>query len=268
MSRYQHGPIDERLRPALRSGRVLSGVFNSIESPAIVEMAGYAGFDFIVLDNEHGSADLQTTEHQLRAARASGIMPVVRCLEHDIPRVLDLGVSGVQVPMVHSPEQAASLVARVRYPLPGAPAGESGTRGSAFQTRAAGYGAFGGAAHAARSNAAIALIVMVETPEALARAGEIAAVPGVDAVFIGPNDLAHSMGHGPNFHHPEVQALIAKALPAIAAAGCCPGILALSAEDRTRYSALGARYRASVTTGIIWKAFQDAARDAGVGVGY
>ena len=268
MSQSHLGPLDERLRPALRSGRPLRGVFNGIASPSIVELAGYAGFDFIVLDNEHGSADLQTTEHQLRAARASGIMPVVRCFEHDVPRILDMGASGVQIPMVQTPEQAARLVARVRYPLPGAAAGDTGERGSAFSTRAAGYGAFGGAAHAARSNAAIALIVMVETPEALARAGEIAAVPGVDAVFIGPNDLAHAMGHGPNFHHPEVQALIAKALPAIAAAGCCPGILALSAEDRTRYAALGARYMASVTTGIIWKAFQEAARDAGAGVGY
>ena len=259
MSRYQHGPIDERLRPALRSGSLLSGVFNSIESPAIVEMAGYAGFDFIVLDNEHGSADLQTTEHQLRAARASGIMPVVRCLEHDIPRVLDLGVSGVQVPMVHSPEQAASLVARVRYPLPGAPAGESGTRGSAFQTRAAGYGAFGGAAHAARSNAAIALIVMVETPEALARAGEIAAVPGVDAVFIGPNDLAHAMGHENRWQDAAVQKAIERGLRAIADAGKCPGVLALDAAARKTYADWGARYFANVASSLIMKAFEQAA---------
>ncbi len=267
MSEYS-GPIDLRLRPALRSGRTLKGVFNGIASPAIVELAGYAGFDFIVLDNEHGSADLQTTEHQLRAARASRIMPVVRCFEHDIPRILDMGASGVQIPMVQNPEQAARLVARVRYPQPGALPGDSGERGSAFSTRAAGYGAFGGGAHSARSNAGVALIVMIETPEALVRAGEIAAVPGVDAVFIGPNDLAHAMGHGPDFRHAEVQALIAKALPAIAAAGACPGILALTADDRARYAALGARFMASVTTGIIWKAFQDAARDAGVGVGY
>ena len=146
---HTHHPIDTRLPEMLRSGRRLRGVFNGIPSPAIVEMCAYAGFDFIVIDNEHGSADLQTTEHMLRAARASGIPPIVRCLEHDIARTLDMGASGLQIPMVNTPEQAARLVQRVRYPLPG---GAGGQRGSAFSSRAAGYGAFGGPAHTRLSN--------------------------------------------------------------------------------------------------------------------
>ena len=104
----QH-PLDGRLPGMLASGRTLRGIFNGLPSPAIVEMCAYAGFDFVIIDNEHGSADLQTTEHMLRAARASGIVPIVRCFEADIPRVLDMGASGVQVPMVETPEQAARL---------------------------------------------------------------------------------------------------------------------------------------------------------------
>lgn len=250
-------PMDTRLPEMLRSGRRLRGIFNGIPSPAIVEMCGYAGFDFIVIDNEHGCADLQTTEHMLRAARASGIVPIVRCLEQDVARTLDMGASGVQIPMVNTAAQAAQLVRRVRYPAPG---GAGGQRGSAFSTRAAGYGAFGGPAHTRRSNEGIALVVMIETPEAVANAGAIAAVEGIDAVFVGPNDLAHSMGHENRWDEVPVQEAIEHALRAVAAAGKCPGVLALSLADEQKYAAWGARYFATVSTGLLTKALRDAAR--------
>ena len=251
-------PIDTRLTEMLRSGRLLRGVFNGIPSPAIVEMCAYAGFDFLLLDNEHGSAGLETTEHMLRAARASGIPTVVRCLEHDMARTLDLGASAVQIPMVDTAAHAASLVQRMKYPT----RGQSGMRGAAFSTRAAGYGAFGGAAHTALSNDGVALIVMIETPEGVANAAAIAAVPGVDAVFVGPNDLAHSMGFDNRWNEAPVQTAIESALKAIAAAGKCPGILALSPEEEARYAAWGARYVASNTAGIILKALREAALPA------
>jgi 4-hydroxy-2-oxoheptanedioate aldolase len=255
-------PLDTRLPGMLKSGRRLRGIFNGIPSPAIVEMCAYAGFDFIVIDNEHGSADLQTTEHMLRAARAAGIPAIVRCLDHDLARTLDIGAAGVQIPMVQSAEQARQLVQRVRYPLPGAAAGGSGSRGSAFSTRAAGYGAFGGPAHTRRSNEGIALVVMIETPQGVANAQAIAGVEGVDAVFVGPNDLAHSMGFENRWNEPLVQQAIEQTLRAVAAAGKCPGILALSRDDEQRYANWGARYFATVTTGLITKALQEAAGGA------
>jgi 4-hydroxy-2-oxoheptanedioate aldolase len=162
MTPDQH-PLGTRLPALLRSGQPLRGIFNGIPSPALVEMWAYAGFDFIVIDNEHGLADFGMTEHLLRAARASGIAALVRCFVHDLPRGLDMGAAGVQLPMVHSAEQAARLVSRVRYPRPD---GSGGQRSNAFSTRAAGYGAFGGPAHTRLSNGGIALVVMVETPEA------------------------------------------------------------------------------------------------------
>jgi 4-hydroxy-2-oxoheptanedioate aldolase len=251
-----HHPIDLRLAEMLRSGRRLRGIFNSIPSPAVVEMCGYAGFDFIVIDNEHGSADLQTTEHMLRAARASGIVPIVRCFEQDIARVLDMGASGVQLPMVETSEQAQRLAQRIRYPLPG---GAGGQRGSAFSPRAAGYGAFGGTAHTQRSNESLALVVMIETPLGVSNAAAIAAVPGVDAVFVGPNDLAHTMGHENRWQEAPVQEAIERVLRAVAGQGKCPGVLALSQADEERYAPMGARYFANVATGLFTQALRQAA---------
>jgi 4-hydroxy-2-oxoheptanedioate aldolase len=253
-------PLDTRLPELLRSGQSLRGIFNGIPSPALVEMCAYAGFDFVIIDNEHGSAGLETTEHMLRAARASGVPALVRCLEQDIPRTLDIGAGGLQIPMVQSPEQAADLVQRVKYPLARGAVGLAGRRGSAFSTRAAGYGAFGGPAHTGRSNEGIALVVMIETEQAVAQAGAIAAVPGVDAVFVGPNDLAHDMGFENRFGEPEVQAAIERAARAVAAAGKCPGVLALTPGDESRYSAWGVRMFATVTTAVITQALQQAGR--------
>ncbi len=253
-------PLDTRLPDLLRSGKRLRGVFNGLASPAIVEMCAYAGFDFLVIDNEHGSASIETTEHMLRAARASNLPALVRCLEHDIARTLDLGAGGLQIPMVSTPAHAAALVQRVKYPLASGAPGLSGQRGSAFSSRAAGYGAFGGPDHTRRSNEGIALVVMIETPEGVTNAGAIAAVQGIDAVFIGPNDLAHAMGHENRWNDAPVQAAIEQTLKAIDAAGTCPGILALTPADEDRYAAWGARYFASVTTGIITKALKEAAQ--------
>lgn len=245
-------PLDGRLPDMLRSGKPLRGLFNGLPSPAIVEMCAYAGFDFIILDNEHGSAGFGMTEHMLRAARATGIVPIVRCFEHDLPRILDMGASAVQVPMVETAEQARRLAGMIHYP-------PVGRRGSAFSTRAAGYGAFGGAGHTQRSNDGIGFIAMIETPEAIAAAGEIAAVDGVDAVFIGPNDLAHAMGHGSDWNAEPVQRAIEAGLRAIAGAGKCSGIIALTPQDEQKYGAMGARYFANVSTSIITRALAQAA---------
>jgi len=108
--------IDTRLPALLRGSRPVLGIFIGVPSPALVEMAGHAGFDFVIIDNEHGPASLETTEHMLRAAHSSGIVPVVRTLETDILRVLDIGASGIQVPAVNTAEQARRVVAAAKYP--------------------------------------------------------------------------------------------------------------------------------------------------------
>ncbi len=160
-----------------------------------------------------------------------------------------MGASGVQIPMVNTAEQARDLVRRVRYP-------GVGGRGSAFSTRAAGYGAFGGPNHTRRSNEGIALIAMIETPEAVENATDIASVEGIDAVFVGPNDLSHAMGHGNDWACDAVQKQMEKAIRAVAAAGKCAGTLALTPEDAKKVAGWGANYLVSVTTSIMTQAFQ------------
>lgn len=186
-------------------------------------------------------------------------MPIVRCFEADIARCLDAGASGIKIPMVQTPDHAARIARSMRHPRPEGQAGLRGLRGSAFSTRAAGYGAFGGPGHTDRSNESLGFIAMLETPQAIDAAAEIASVEGVDAVFIGPNDLAHAMGCENRWQEPTVQKAIERAARAIADAGKCPGVLTLQAADRLRYADWGARYFANVASGLIMKAFEQAA---------
>lgn len=256
-------PIDAEFANKLRAKVPLRGLFNGLASPALVEMTAYAGYDFTIIDNEHGSASIETTEHMLRAARAAGMPAIVRCLEHDISRTLDAGAGGLQIPMIHNAAQAQAIVDQVRYPRSKGYVGDQysaqGQRGSAYSVRAAGYGAFGGPAHNAKSNSEVVLVVMIESMEGVTNAASIAAVDGVDAVFIGPNDLAHSMGFENRFHEPEVQAAMEQAIRGIASAGKCAGVLALTPEDEARYTAWGASYFASVITAVLTKALRDGA---------
>lgn len=252
-------PIDAGLRTLMQSGKLLRGLFNGLSSPALVEMTAFAGYDFTIIDNEHGSAGLETTEQMLRAARASGIPALVRCLEHDISRTLDAGASGLQIPMIRDAAHAKEIADKVRYPRSTGYAGVSGQRGCAYSVRAAGYGAFGGATHNEKSNQDVMLVLMLETVPAIEAAFEIASTPGVDGVFIGPNDLAHTMGYENSFHEPAVQAMIEKGLKGIAKAGKCPGVLALTPEDEQRYAPWGARYFTNVITAVITKALKDSA---------
>jgi 4-hydroxy-2-oxoheptanedioate aldolase len=252
-------PIDPQIVAMMRSKQHMRGLFNGTCSPALVEMTAFAGYDFTIIDNEHGSASFETTENMLRAARATGLPALVRCLEHDIARTLDAGASGLQIPMVLSAAHAREIVKKVRYPRATGFAGVSGDRGCAYSVRAAGFGALGGPAHDALSNDHVALVVMIETMDAVNDAAAIAAVDGVDAAFIGPNDLAHSMGYENRFNDPAVQAAIEKAVRGIASTGKCAGVLALTPEEEVRYSAWGANYFASVITSLITKALKDGA---------
>ncbi|HYM48715.1 MAG TPA: aldolase/citrate lyase family protein [Burkholderiaceae bacterium] len=243
--------IDTRLPALLKGDKPLVGMFMGITSPALVEMCGYAGFDFVVLDNEHGPASIETTEHLIRAAKCANVIPVVRTLEPDILRVLDIGASAIQVPQVNTAEQARRIVAAAKYPPVGA-------RGAAFSPRAAGYGFFGGAPHAKASNEGTSVILMMETREALGNLDEILAVPGVDALFIGPNDLSFSMGHAGNQKHPEVVTAIETAIRKIVQTKVAAGLMTMAIEDYHKYAALGARYLTTQIASVVGAALKSA----------
>jgi 4-hydroxy-2-oxoheptanedioate aldolase len=160
---------------------------------------------------------------------------------------------------VQSEAHARQLVDKVRYPRLSSFEGVRGQRGSATSVRAHGYGAFGGQAATAHANEHVVLMLMLESVEAIDQAAAIAAVPGVDGVFIGPNDLAHSMGYENQFYSAAVQAQIERAVRAIAGEGVCAGVLALTPEDEQRYASWGASYFAATITGVVTKALKDAA---------
>ncbi len=241
--------IDTRLPGLLRGSHPLFGMFVGIASPAIVEMCGYAGFDFVVLDNEHGPASIETTEHLIRAARCVNVVPIVRTLEPDILRVLDIGASAIQVPQVNTAEQARRIVAAAKYP-------PVGGRGAAFSPRAAGYGFFGGAAHAKASNEGLGVILMIETREALANLDEILTVPGIDALFIGPNDLSFSMGFGGDQKHSDVVTEIDAAIKKIARSKVAAGLMTISLEEQRKYAGLGARYLTTQIASVLGAALK------------
>ncbi|MEO8537733.1 MAG: aldolase/citrate lyase family protein [Betaproteobacteria bacterium] len=241
--------IDTRLPELLRGTRPLLGMFVGMPAPSLVEMCGHAGVDFVIIDNEHGPAGLESTEHMLRAARASGVIPVVRTLEPDILRVLDVGASAIQVPQVNSAEQARRIVAAAKYP-------PVGTRGAAFSTRAAGYGFFGGERHITDSNTGTAVVIMTETREALGKLDEILSVPGVDAVFFGPNDLSFSLGYPGQMTHPDVVAALEHGIGRAIAHGVAPGVLALNPDDFQRWHKAGARYLPMAMSGVIANALR------------
>jgi 4-hydroxy-2-oxoheptanedioate aldolase len=227
--------IDTRLPGLLKGNKPLFGIFVGLASPAVVEMCGHAGFDFVIIDNEHGPASIETTEHLIRSARCANIIPIVRTLEPEILRILDIGASAIQVPQVNTAEQARRIVAAAKYP-------PVGNRGAAFSPRAAGYGFFGGAAHAKTSNEGLGVILMIETREALDNLDEILTVPGIDALFIGPNDLSFSMGLSGDQKHADVVSAIDSAIKKIARSKVAAGLMTVPLDDQRKYASLGARY--------------------------
>ncbi len=243
--------IDTRLPGLLKGGQPLAGMFVGLPSPALVEMVGYAGFDFVIIDNEHGPQSIETTEHMIRAARCGGTLPIVRTAEADILRVLDAGASGVQVPSVEDAETARRIVEACRYP-------PLGRRSSAFTARAGGYTFFGGAAQIQRANEGTAIVLMVETAEAVKNLDAILAVPGIDCIFVGLSDLALSMGHAGDNMHPRVQETLGDIFSRAKAAGVASGVLASTPGDFNRYSSMGATYLPMTMATVIGGALREA----------
>lgn len=222
---------------ALLEGRGQLGLWCSIPSALTTEAVALSGFDWLVLDMEHSPLDVVQVLAQLQAVGARS-HPVVRVPWNDpvmLKRVLDIGAETVLVPMVQSAEEARAAVAATRYP-------PAGIRGFAGNVRATGFGRVSD--YFPRQDAECCVLVQVETVEAMAQVEEIAAVPGVDGVFIGPGDLSASMGLLNQTRHPDVVAAIEEGIRRIRAAGNRPGILANDAALARRYMAAGAAFTA------------------------
>lgn len=221
-------------KQALTSGQPLYGLWLALADSYSAEVCAGAGFDWLVVDGEHAPNDLRSILAQLQALAAYPSAPVVRLPVGDpvlVKQVLDIGAHTLLIPMVESAAQARELVAATRYPPQGIRGVASAlVRASRF-SRDADY--------LQHANDGICLLVQVESAAALLELDAIAAVEGVDGVFVGPADLAASMGHLGNPAHPDVQAAIQDAATRIRAAGKAAGILATDETTVRRYLGWG-----------------------------
>lgn len=208
-----------RLKQALRDRQPQIGFWLSLGDPTSAEICAGAGFDWLLIDGEHTAHGAHSLLAQLRAIQGyPGTQAAARVPSADpvtIKQYLDLGVQTLLVPMIESAEQAKAVVRACRYP----PAGERGVGGA----RAARWGQIPDYLH--QANEQIAIVVQVETRAGLDQLDSIAGVEGVDGVFLGPADLAASLGWLGQPAHPQIKGIVLDAVKRIAAAGKAPGIL-------------------------------------------
>ena len=194
-----------RLRENLEAGRPCMGMLVNFPSMWFVDMVALMGFDFVLIDAEHGPLMPTDAELLIRAAEAAGISAMVRCpnVDHEILRYLDVGAVGIQVPHVESGTAAHAAGAALRYP-------PLGNRGLAHVTRAANYGIdVPVAEYVEAANRHILYFPVIESVDGVTHVDAIAGTPGVDAIALGPGDLSSSMGHRGDRTHPEVKAAVA-----------------------------------------------------------
>jgi 4-hydroxy-2-oxoheptanedioate aldolase len=245
--------MENRIKQAFAEGRAALGMFVMIPSPALVEMSGHAGFDFVILDTEHGAAGPEGLEHLVRAAETAGTTPIVRVTVNDRAlslRALDAGALGVLVPHVLSAADARAAVAAAKYP-------PEGIRGLATTARAGRHGFRSVAEHIARSNREILVAVQIEDAAAVPAAEAIAAVPGVDVLFVGPSDLSISMGYPGQADHPAVQEAVTRIFKAAEAARREVGYFVRDAAGAKILMARGVRFLTFSSTSVIGAAFRD-----------
>jgi 4-hydroxy-2-oxoheptanedioate aldolase len=207
-------------------------------APPVVEMLGYLGFDWVLIDNEHGSITVDNSEEMIRAAELAGVAPIVRPVANRpeiIAPFLDRGAWGVQVPHVNTAAEARATVDAVKY-YP------EGHRGIFSRSRPAAYGFAGSTGdYVNEANRNTLVCLMLEEVEAIENLGELVTVEGVDVYFIGSGDLSQSMGYPGQQTHPEVQAMMERGVKIIRdagrIAGCsCPDSLV------SKFLGLGVQY--------------------------
>ena len=226
--------IDGAFRARVLAREFLSGFWLNLGSPVTAEMAGLAGFDWVMLDHEHGPGSESTILHQLQAVSATPAACLVRIAANEPPRfkrVLDAGAHGVMVPYVSTAADARAVVQAMRYP-------PRGTRGVAKLTRASAFGARFDE-YFAHAHEWLVSLVQIETEEAVRNAAEIAAVDGVDVVFVGPMDLTTSMGIPGQYGDARFHDALGEVADAARGAGKAAGILLLDPANLPLVRELG-----------------------------
>jgi len=214
---------------AIARGELQIGLWCSLCSPITAEIVSHSGFDWLLLDTEHSPNEVPDVLAQLQAVQAGTASAIVRPAWNDIvliKRFLDIGAQTLLIPFVQTADEARRAVEATRYP-PG------GIRGITGSGRASRYGRVKD--YLKNASREICLLVQVETRSALDRIEDIAAVDGIDGVFIGPNDLSASFGHIGNWGHADVQAALEDAVRRLKKIGKPAGILTPNEEEAKRF---------------------------------
>ena len=218
--------LRNQAKEKILNGGTAYGVFCPLYSPAVVELIGHLGFDFVLLDAEHSPIGVESCDHMVRAADSVSLPAYIRVamnIRQNILRYLDIGALGVQLPMVNNQAEAKAVVEAVKY----RPQGKRGLAG----VRAADYGlTMPLKEYTVKANQETLISIQIETLEAVDNLDNLLSVNGVDVFFIGPVDLSNSMGYTGQVSHPKVQAMIEKVVQRIRAAGRVAGTVAYTHE--------------------------------------
>jgi len=232
------------IRQKVLNRKLMAGAWLNLASSLTAEMAGLAGFDWVLIDLEHGSGDYGSLVYQLQALESTPAAAIVRIAWNEAPRfkrVLDLGPSGIMVPYVNNAIEAKIAASSMRYP-------PQGVRGVAKMNRASGFGQ-NFEEYFAFVNDNLLTVVQIETPVAVDCAEEIAAVEGVDVLFVGPLDLSVSLGIPQQYDHPRFQEALTRVVEASRKNGKAAGILVAGPEQVERVIVQGFTFVAAGSDG-------------------
>jgi 4-hydroxy-2-oxoheptanedioate aldolase len=227
-----------RLREALAAGKVLYGTWVQTPSPEVVEILGWSGWDFVILDLEHGPYGTETLPHLIRAADAADTTPFVRvplAAPEQVGKALDLGAAGIVTPGITSASAAAAAISLTRYP-------PDGSRGSSPSTRQLHYSARPFASLIGPGGPRPLVVLQVEARLATSDLGSILDLGGLDVVFIGPYDLSTSLGLPGQFEHPQVKEAISEIVTRAGERGTAVGIWVPDVKAARFWVEQGVRY--------------------------
>jgi len=239
------------LKKVLKEGKNVFGPFMKFTDPAAVEIMGFAGFDFVIIDAEHGPISMQSAQNMIRAAESVNITPIIRVANNDealILRALDIGAQGIEIPQINSKSQAIKAVKSVKY----SPQGE---RGVCRYVRAANYSSMDKFKYFKSANNETMIIAHIEGVEGINNLDEILSVPGIDVIFIGPYDLSQSLGIPGEVNNPLVTEKMKEVVLKCKENKVSVGTFADDIKTAKFWVSLGVQYMSfSVDVGILYEA--------------
>jgi 4-hydroxy-2-oxoheptanedioate aldolase len=238
------------LKRTLKEGENVFGPFLKLTDPAVVEIMGFAGFDFVIIDAEHGPISMQSAQNMIRAAETANVTPIIRVANNDeslILRALDIGAQGIEIPQINCKSDALRAVKSVKY----SPQGE---RGVCRYVRAANYSSMDKFKYFKSANEETMIIAHIEGVEGINNLDEILSVPGIDVIFIGPYDLSQSLGIPGQVNNSLVVKKMKEVVLKCKQNKIAVGTFADDVETAKSWISLGVQYMSfSVDVGILYE---------------